>query len=84
MMPFVTDIFFAEKSKPFCLRKGSTRVAELGSGVVLGDVAVFGSDKRRTATATWQPSNHPPLPKTISKPFQRKDMERLKDCILSD
>eukprot|EP00434_Breviolum_minutum_P028242 symbB.v1.2.024984.t1/scaffold2400.1/size80086/9 len=30
--------------------KGSTRVAELGSGVVLGDVAVFGSDKRRTAT----------------------------------
>lgn len=30
--------------------KGSMRVAELGGGVVLGDVAVFGSDKRRTAT----------------------------------
>mmetsp|Transcript_42738 Transcript_42738/g.99720 ORF Transcript_42738/g.99720 Transcript_42738/m.99720 type:complete len:344 (+) Transcript_42738:34-1065(+) len=30
--------------------KGSKPVAELGGGVVLGDVAVFGSDKRRTAT----------------------------------
>mmetsp|Transcript_48340 Transcript_48340/g.90497 ORF Transcript_48340/g.90497 Transcript_48340/m.90497 type:complete len:348 (-) Transcript_48340:141-1184(-) len=30
--------------------KGSKRVAELSGGVVLGDVAVFGSDKRRTAT----------------------------------
>ncbi|CAJ1336948.1 unnamed protein product, partial [Effrenium voratum] len=30
--------------------KGSKKVAELGGGVVLGDVAVFGSDKRRTAT----------------------------------
>ncbi|CAK9020195.1 unnamed protein product [Durusdinium trenchii] len=30
--------------------KGSKVVAELGGGVVLGDVAVLGSDKRRSAT----------------------------------